>query len=75
MPTHNGDLKVRLGCGTLILIVIIVLIFSGGNDSRELKREVGELKNAVSNLQNEIRALRSTLENQQRPRHSPPQNQ
>lgn len=51
MPDQNQT--VSLGCGTLILIAIIVMMFSNSSDNdveRELKRlrtDVGELKRAV----------------------------
>ncbi|MGB8169187.1 MAG: hypothetical protein WCF18_16945 [Chthoniobacteraceae bacterium] len=73
MATPNNQ-KVSLGCGTLILIALIVLIFSGSGINRDLKREVSELKNAVANLQNEIKSLRWTIENQQRSKPPAPPN-
>jgi hypothetical protein len=59
---------VSLGCGTLILIALIVLFFSGP-DVGELKREVqglrseiGELKRAVQSQTNQIETLHDKLE-------------
>jgi type II secretory pathway component PulM len=60
--------QVSLGCGTLILIALIVLIFSGGRND-EVRREVQnldssirQLKTAVESQAEEIKALRQTLE-------------
>jgi type II secretory pathway component PulM len=60
--------QVSLGCGTLILIALIVLIFSGGRND-EVRREVqnldssiGQLKTAVESQGDDIKALRQTLE-------------
>lgn len=56
--------EVSLGCGTLVFIAIIVLIFGGrgvGNlesQVRSLRTEVGELKKAVEALTSEVKALR-----------------
>ncbi len=73
MPQER-DNKVSLGCGTLILIAIIVLIFSGSGTNRQLRDEMNQLKNAVANLQNEIKSLQRTIENQQRSGPAPRQN-
>lgn len=59
--------EVSLGCGTLILIAVIVLIFGRagtGDVEREvrgLRSEVGELKKAVEGQSAEIRQLRDRL--------------
>ena len=66
------DNKVSLGCGTLILIALIVMIFSRGNDSHGLLREVQGLRSEVRQLAarpdtaREIPALRQSLERLQR---------
>lgn len=58
--------QVSLGCGTLILIAMIVLIFGQGGTNdlerelRELRSEVGELKKAVEAQTVQIRALQVT---------------
>jgi hypothetical protein len=63
--------QVSLGCGTLILIALIVLIFSGprtGELEREvrgLRTEIGELQRAVEVQTAEIKALQQKLDNQQ----------
>jgi hypothetical protein len=63
---------VTLGCGTLILIALIVIFFSGGpgisnleNDVRDLRWEVSGLKRAVEEQTSEIKRLREKLGKQQ----------
>ena len=48
-PTDN---KVSLGCGTLILIALIVMIFSRGSDSGRVSDELQKLRREVRNLAN-----------------------
>jgi archaellum component FlaC len=64
---------VALGCGTLILIALIVMLFGGGpsmsnleNEVRGLRSEVGNLKAAVELQTNEIRQLREKVEKAQK---------
>ncbi len=71
MADDNRTQQVSLGCGTLILIAVIVLIFSGG-DTDDLEREVQGLRHEVNQLENsvraqtsEIRLLRQKLDKQQ----------
>lgn len=66
MPDSDHQQKVSLGCGTLILIAIIVLIFSGGGKTSALQREIADLRNEVRNLGSEVRSLRLAFEQQQR---------
>ena len=59
---------VSLGCGTLILIALIVLIFGGrGVDDlqrevRALRSEVGELKKSVDAQAGEIKVLQQKID-------------
>ena len=46
-PTDN---KVSLGCGTLILIALIVMIFGRGSDSGRISNELQRLRKEVRNL-------------------------
>jgi outer membrane murein-binding lipoprotein Lpp len=48
------DNKVQLGCGTLIIIALIVMIFSGGQESKELRKSVDELNAKVDRLEQKI---------------------
>ena len=65
-PDANPN-TVSLGCGTLILIALIVLIFGRGSTNelereiRSLQTSVGELKTAVQAQSAEIRALREQV--------------
>lgn len=60
--------EVSLGCGTLILIALIVLIFGRGGtedlerEVRGLRSEVGELKNAVEAQTGQIKTLQDRLD-------------
>jgi Sec-independent protein translocase protein TatA len=60
--------EVSLGCGTLILIALIVLIFgrAGTGDLerevRGLRSDVGELKKAVEAQTGQIKALQDRLD-------------
>ncbi len=60
--------EVSLGCGTLILIALIVLIFGGRGtddlqrDVRALRSEVGELRKSVDAQAAEIRILQQKVD-------------
>lgn len=70
----NDDRKVSLGCGSLILIALIVMILgnrdrSGDatvvrNELNELQRQVSQLRYAVDEQTKEIAKLRSDLKQQ-----------
>lgn len=47
----------NLGCGTLILVALIVLIFGNKND--DLVREIQGLRTEVQQLSEEVRNLKS----------------
>jgi len=55
--------KVGLGCGTFILIAIIVLIF-GNAGNEELSRDIQQLQQEVSDLTSAVQQLESKLEGQ-----------
>lgn len=57
MSERTSDSKVQLGCGTLIVIALIVMFFSGGRDSDELRRSVDELNAKVDRLEKKIDEL------------------
>ena len=67
MANDNQSQQATLGCGSLILIALIVMYFSGrgtGDLEREvqaLRSEVGDLKKAVEGQSGEIRQLRDRL--------------
>jgi hypothetical protein len=56
-PTTNQSNTAQLGCGTLILIAIIVVIFSGRGEVKNLHNEIRELRNQVTRLEAKVDAL------------------
>ncbi|NIP94102.1 MAG: hypothetical protein GWO24_11875 [Akkermansiaceae bacterium] len=58
MP-HTQEVRASLGCGTLILIAIIVIIFSGHKDHDNLENRIEELTREVSRLRQDIHQLRN----------------
>lgn len=68
MADGSRSQQATLGCGTLILIALIVAIFSRPglgdleHEVRELRTEVRHLKTAVDDQSAEIRALRQKME-------------
>ncbi len=61
MPDANSN-KVQLGCGTLILIALIVAIFSGGTKVNDLRNDVQQLTKQVTVLQQKVDSLSQTIE-------------
>jgi outer membrane murein-binding lipoprotein Lpp len=61
--TRSGSAGVRtsLGCGTLILIAIIVLLFSGRSEIDELQTEIRDLRTQVERLEAKIDSLNARL--------------
>jgi hypothetical protein len=66
--SHNNT--VQLGCGTLIIIAIIVMIFSGGDDRKKLQREMEVMNQKVDRLEKKLDELSQTLSRQ--PASEPP---
>ncbi len=70
MPDDNRNHQVSLGCGTLILIALIVLFFSGrgtndvAREVRELRSDVGELKKSIETQNGELKLLLQKLDKQ-----------
>lgn len=60
-PADNSN-KVQLGCGTLIIIAIIVALFSGGRDSRAVHRELEDVNRRLERLEQKIDELSKRLE-------------
>jgi hypothetical protein len=56
--------RVQLGCGTLIIIALIVMIFSGRSNVDDLKGNVQELTKQVLVLQGKVDALSRAIERQ-----------
>lgn len=55
MP-DTGNQTASLGCGTLILIALIVSMF-GNSDSDKIKRDIGELSRDVQALTQDVSEL------------------
>jgi len=64
MPDSNSN-KAQLGCGTLIVIALIVFFFSGRTQMDDQKRSIDELKSQVIVLQQKVDALTLAVERQQ----------
>ena len=67
MAEDRRNQTVQLGCGTLILIALIVLFFSHGSrdverEVRDLRSEVKELRHSVDAQTGEVKALRERLD-------------
>jgi hypothetical protein len=67
MPELIREHRVQLGCGTLIVIALIVMFFSRTDTNnleseiRSLRSEVGEVKKLIEGQSAEIRQLRERL--------------
>ena len=68
MGEHHTDNKVQLGCGTLIIIALIVMFFSGGRDSGKLRTRIEDLHQKVGRLEKKIDRLSQKVD---RESHSP----
>ena len=64
MPQQQ-EVRASLGCGTLILIAIIVIIFSGHKDHDTLENKVDHLLREVQDLEREVSNLRTELRNKE----------
>lgn len=67
----QNDNKAQLGCGTLIIIALIVMFFSGGRDAKELRKSVDELNAKVDRLEQKIDELSKKVEQQPAPAEQP----
>jgi predicted ribosome quality control (RQC) complex YloA/Tae2 family protein len=59
----NQNDKVSLGCGTLILIVLIVMIF-GNMGSQNLEPQIHSLKNSIQDLERTTGKLENKIDQQ-----------
>jgi hypothetical protein len=64
MPDIKSS-QMQLGCGTLIIIALIVLFFSGGTKVNDLERSVEQLTKQVIVLQQKVDALSQVIKKQQ----------
>ena len=68
MSDDRRTQQASLGCGTLILIALIVMFFGGRNTNdleheiRRLRSDVGELTAAVEQQTTEVRSMREQLQ-------------
>jgi hypothetical protein len=58
----GSNVTAQLGCGTLILIGIIVAVFSGRGELDDLRDDVGALRDQVTRLETKIDTLNARLE-------------
>jgi hypothetical protein len=72
---NESNPKVSLGCGTLILIALIVLFLGNSNNDdkivneiRDLKQQINRLEDQVKNQSETIRELSSQHSEQRQPR-------
>ncbi len=61
----DNSQKANLGCGTLILIAIIVLVF-GNTGNEELSQDMQQLRQQVSGLDTSVQQLETALQAQSR---------
>ena len=52
---EENHVRASLGCGTLVLIAIIVALFSGQNEHEQLEEKIDRLTEEVSKLREEIK--------------------
>ena len=68
MSDMDRNQQVSLGCGTLILIALIVLFFSNRNgddvknEIRKLRTEIQRLDHRIRQQSEEVKALRDALD-------------
>lgn len=63
MAENQRTTTVQLGCGTLILIALIVLFFSRGGDD-EVRNEIRQVGTEVKQLRASVNALNDKVEAQ-----------
>ena len=56
-PSNPQTPKAQLGCGTLILIALIVMLFSDGGSNRKVRKELEALNAKIERLEKKIDAL------------------
>ena len=61
----TSDNKVQLGCGTLIIIALIVIIFSGGKDTDKLRRQLEDMGKQLDRMEKKVDALSKQLASSQ----------
>ncbi|MEM1083615.1 MAG: hypothetical protein AAGI48_05795 [Verrucomicrobiota bacterium] len=61
MSQPDNSTKASLGCGSLILIAIIVLIFSRSGDTEKLEQELRDARSEIKELKAEVAEQSATL--------------
>jgi hypothetical protein len=61
MADTPTDTRVQLGCGTLIIIAIIVALFSGGRSDSRQRRQLEEVNERLDRLEQKIDELSRKL--------------
>lgn len=61
MPDERRTQHATLGCGTLILIALIVMFFSGGHGTADLEQDVRALRSVVADLKKAVDAQTSEM--------------
>ena len=67
MGEYHTDNKVQLGCGTLVIIALIVMFFSGGRDSEKLRTRIDDLQQTVERLEKKIDRLSQKVDGELHP--------
>jgi hypothetical protein len=57
MSEKTDSNGVELGCGTLIIIALIVMFFSGSRDTKEMRARLDELNRTIERIEKKIDAL------------------
>ena len=64
MSELTSDNKVQLGCGTLIIIALIVIIFSGGSDVDKVRRQLDDMSKQLDRLEKKVDDLSQKVSRQ-----------
>ncbi len=67
-PTRDG---VQLGCGTLIIIALIVMFFSGGRDTNALRTKLEDVSQKLDRLEKKLDAISERFGPQVAPESKP----
>ncbi len=62
MAERSTDSKVQLGGGTLIIIALFVMIFSGGDDAREMREQLEDVSRQLARLEKKVDELSRKLD-------------
>jgi hypothetical protein len=64
MAESNGEskqVKAQLGCGTLVLIALIVMIFSDRSDLSDARNDIRELRDQLTRVEAKLDSLSTRL--------------